>query len=135
MYQKIFIIGRLGRDPEMRFTPGGSPVTTFSVATDRQYPGADGALVKETAWFKVAAWGKLAESCNTYLAKGKLVAVEGRLNVDGATGGPRTWVGKDNTVHAAFEMTAMTVRFLSPSEKAVADASAEEPDQIEDIPF
>ncbi len=135
MFQKLYIIGRLGKDPEMRFTPNGSPVTTFSVATDRQYTGPDGVLVKETAWFRVAAWGKLAESCNTYLAKGKLVLVEGRLNVDGATGGPRTWVAQDGTVRASFEMTAMTVRFLSPSEKTTAEASAEEPDQVEDIPF
>ena len=82
MYQKLLIIGRLGRDPEMRFTPTGQAVTSFSVATDRSYTDQAGKPVKETVWFKVSAWGKLAETCNTYLQKGKLVLVEGRLTVD-----------------------------------------------------
>ena len=72
MYQKLVIIGRLGRDPEMRFTPTGQAVTSFSVATDRSYTDQAGKPVKETVWFKVSAWGKLAETCNTYLQKGKL---------------------------------------------------------------
>ena len=101
MYQKLVIIGRLGRDPEMRFTPTGQAVTSFSVATDRSYTDQAGKPVKETVWFKVSAWGKLAETCNTYLQKGKLVLVEGRLTAD-KSGGPRVWTGQDGTPRATL---------------------------------
>ena len=77
MYSKIIIIGNLGRDPEMRFSPSGDPVTTFSVATSRRYGDKD-----ETTWFRVSVWGKQAESCNTYLSKGSKVLVEGRLKAE-----------------------------------------------------
>lgn len=76
MYQSITVIGRLGRDPEMRYLPNGDPVTSFSIATDRAYKGKDGQLVKETTWFRVSVFGKSAESTNQFLSKGKLVLVE-----------------------------------------------------------
>ena len=110
---KVMIIGRLGRDPEMRYTPAGQAVTNFSVATSRQYTGSDGNQVKETIWFRVSAWGKQAETCNQYLKKGSKVLVEGRLTPDPTTGGPRLWQRQDGTTNASFEVSANTVRFLS----------------------
>ena len=81
MYQKIIIVGNLGRDPEMRFTPEGNPVTSFSVAASRRYKDKD-----ETTWFRVTVWGKQAETANQYLQKGSKVLVEGRLRRKTALG-------------------------------------------------
>ncbi len=138
MYQKLVIVGRLGRDPEMRFTPTGQAVTSFSVATDRQYTDQSGKPVKETVWFKVTAWGKLAETCNTYLQKGKLVLIEGRLTVDAKTGGPRVWTGQDGQARASYEVTAQTVKFLSQRSEGGGEPGQEEELDIapsEEIPF
>lgn len=139
MYQKIMILGRLGRDPEMRYTPAGKAVTSFSVATDRQYPDQSGKLVKETIWFRVTAWDKLAENCNNFLTKGKLVFVEGRLTVDPKTGGPRIWTGQDGVTHASFEISASTIKFLSPKSEGAGGGTASDDDMetapVEDIPF
>lgn len=112
MYHTIIIAGNLGRDPEMRYTPSGQAVCNFSVATNRQYTASDGTSVKETIWFRVSTWGKTAETCNQYLRRGSKVLVEGRLNPDPKTGGPRIWQGQ-NGPGASFEITANTVRFLS----------------------
>ena len=76
---KVMIIGHLGRDPEMRYTPSGRPVTTFTVATSRTWSTGDGERHSETEWFNVVAWGNLAEICKQYLTKGQQVYVEGRL--------------------------------------------------------
>ena len=113
MYQTIIIAGNLGRDPEMRYIPSGQAVTSFSVATNRQYTNSNGERIKETVWFRVTVWGKMAETCNQYLQKGSKVLVEGRLTADPATGGPRLWTGNDGQPRASFEVTAQTVRFLS----------------------
>ena len=137
MYHTIIIVGNVGRDPEMRYTPAGQAVTSFSVATSRQYNNQQGQQVKETIWFKVTTWGKTAETCSQYVKKGSKVLVEGRLNPDPNTGGPRIWSRQDGTSGASFEVTANTVRFLSsraeggaPGEEA-AEAGA--PDA--EIPF
>jgi single-strand DNA-binding protein len=114
MFHTIIIVGNLGRDPEMRYTPSGQAVTNFSLATSRNYTDSSGQQVKETIWFRVATWGKLAETCNQYLKSGKKVLVEGRLVPDLNTGGPRIWNRQDGTPSASFEVTAQTVRFLSP---------------------
>ena len=106
MYQKLIIIGNLGRDPEQRFTPDGTPVTTFSVATSRKFGEKD-----ETTWFRVTVWNKQAESCNQYLHKGSKVLVEGRLRPD-ESGNPRVFERKDGSSGASFEVTAESVRFL-----------------------
>jgi single-strand DNA-binding protein len=113
MYHTLIIVGNVGRDPEMRYTPSGQPVTSFSVATNRQYTGNNGQVVKETIWFKITTWGKQAEVCNQYLKKGSKVLIEGRLNPDPATGSPKIWTKQDGTAGASFEVTASTVRFLS----------------------
>jgi single-strand DNA-binding protein len=113
MFQTIILAGNLGRDPEMRYTPTGQAVTSFSVATNRQWTNNNGETVKETIWFRVSAWGKMAETCNQYLKKGSKVLVEGRLTADSATGGPRVWTGQDGAPRASFEVSAQTVRFLS----------------------
>ncbi len=113
MFQTIILAGNLGRDPEMRYTPSGQPVTSFSVATNRQYTNNNGETVKETIWFRVSVWGKRAETCNQYLKKGSKVLVEGRLTADAATGGPRIWNAQDGTARASFEVNAQNVTFLS----------------------
>jgi single-strand DNA-binding protein len=113
MYQKLTIVGNLGNDPEMRYTPSGQAVTNLSVATNRQYTSNSGERVKETTWFRVSVWGKQAEACNQYLRKGSKVLVEGRMNADPNTGGPRIWTANDGSPRASFEVTAQTVRFLS----------------------
>ena len=138
MYQKIIIVGNLGGDPEMRYTPSGQAVTNFSVATNRQYTSSDGQRVKETVWFRVSAWGRQAETCNQFLRRGSKVLVEGRLTADPATGGPRTWTGSDGQMRASYEITAQSVNFLSTrSEDEAFQASNQAGNQTDDdeIPF
>lgn len=126
MYQRIEVIGRLGRKPEMKFTPTGQAVTSFSVATDNQYTNAAGEKVKETTWFRVQVWGKNAENCNMYLDKGSLVFVAGRMVADKSTGGPKVYAKKDETFSASFEINASEVKFLTPKSEASVRAQAEE---------
>jgi single-strand DNA-binding protein len=140
MYHTIILVGNLGRDPEMRYTPSGQAVTNFSVATNRQYTGSDGQLVKETIWFRVSTWGKNAENCNQYLKRGSKVLVEGRLVPDISTGGPRIWNRQDGTPTASYEVSAQNVRFLSTrgEDDSGGVTPGESPGQGEDtsdIPF
>ncbi|MCI0394235.1 MAG: single-stranded DNA-binding protein [Chloroflexi bacterium] len=115
MYQRIIVVGNLGGDPEMRYMPDGTAVTSFSVATNRRWTdGRSGETKDETCWFRVSVWGKQAETTNQFLTKGQKVLVEGRLKPDPQTGGPRLWTGQDGTVRASFEISADAVRFLSP---------------------
>jgi single-strand DNA-binding protein len=141
MYHTLIIVGNVGKDPEMRFTPSGQAVTSFSVATNRQYTSGNGEQIKETIWFRVTTWGKQAEVCNQYVKKGMKVLVEGRLTPDKATGGPRVWTKQDGSAGASFEVTAGTVRFLSSrgevgemSTQGGGYESAELPPE-DDIPF
>lgn len=129
MYQKVIIIGNLGRDPEMRYTPDGNPVTSFSVATSRRYGEKD-----ETTWFRVTVWNKQAENCNQYLHKGSKVLVEGRLRPD-ANGGPSVFQRRDGSWGASFDLTADTVRFLSPKGEEAGGQNFGPMDDDEDIPF
>jgi len=138
MYQNLIIVGNLGRDPEMRYTPSGQAVTNFNVATNRKYTASDGNKVEETTWFRISTWGKTAEVCNQYLKKGSKVLVEGRLNPDTDTGGPRIWTRQDGTSAASFEITANQVRFLSTRVEAEGAYTADDSQGIsepEDIPF
>ena len=97
----------------MRYTPSGTPVTSMNIATNRKYTGSDGQVVKETTWFRVSVFGKMAETCAQYLKKGSAVLVEGRLTPDKNSGGPRTYQKQDGTTGATYEVNANTVRFLS----------------------
>lgn len=110
MFHKLILVGNLGRDPEMRYTPSGQAVTTLNIATNRTWT-QDGEQRKETVWFRVTVWGRQAETVNEYLRKGRQVLVEGRLNPDD-NGNPRVWTGNDGQARASFEVTAQTVRFL-----------------------
>jgi single-strand DNA-binding protein len=102
---KVMIIGHLGRDPEMRYTPSGKPVTTFTVATSRSWNSTDGERHTETEWFNVVAWGNLAEICKQYLAKGQQVYVEGRLQT-------RRWEDNDGVKHTSVEIVASEMMML-----------------------
>ena len=134
MFQTIILIGNLGKEPEMRYTPSGQPVVSFSVATNRSYKGADGQPVKETTWFRVTAWGKQAETCNQYLHKGSKVLVEGRMTPDPDTGGPRIWES-NGKMGASYEVTASTVRFLSGREDHEEGEAVGGDAFVPDIPF
>ena len=140
MYQKIIIVGNLGRDPEMRYTPSGQPVTNLSVATSYRWTDQEGQQQERTTWFRVSVWGKQAETCNQYLSKGRQVLVEGSLQPDPATGGPRIWTRQDGTAGASFEVRAFTVRFLGGRAEGVevgVEVGPEEEEAIEEgeIPF
>jgi len=99
---KVMIIGNVGTEPEMRFTPNGNPVTSFRVATNRVYAPPEGERRRETEWFGVVAWNKLAEQCNQFLTKGRLVYVEGRLQT-------RTWESQDGQKRSRAEIVANRV--------------------------
>ena len=112
-YQKLIIVGNLGHDPQMRYTPDGQAVTHFSMATNRRWTQGDGATSEETTWFRVTAWGRLAEVAAQYLHQGRQVMVEGRLNPARATGGPRIWTGNDGEPHANYEVTVERLVLLN----------------------
>lgn len=108
-FQQITLVGHLGRDPEMRYTPTGVPVTNFSMAVSRTWTDQSGQRQEKTLWFRVAAWRKLAETVSQYATKGSHVLVVGELEE------PRTWTdAKDGSTRAGLEVTANTVRFLGP---------------------
>ncbi|MCG2767411.1 MAG: single-stranded DNA-binding protein [Anaerolineae bacterium] len=131
MYEKVIIVGNLGRDPEMRYTPSGKAVTNLNVATNRRWTNAEGQTQDETTWFRVAVWGKQAETCNQYLSKGSQVLIEGdRIKA-------RAYKNRDGEPAASLEVTAFRVRFLGGGRGEPTEAPAEEP-PIEDeaeIPF
>ena len=105
MLNKCMVIGHLGADPEMRYTANGAAVTTFNVASSRQFSGPDGQRREETEWFSVVTWNRLAETCSQYLTKGRLVYVEGRLQT-------RSWEGQDGQKRYRTELVAQEVKFL-----------------------
>ena len=102
---KIIVIGNVGRDPEMRYTPSGQAVTSFSVASNRRYRTSDGEQRDETEWFNVSAFGRLSEICNQYLTRGRQVYVEGRLR-------GRSYTDRDGQPRYSLEITANEVQFL-----------------------
>jgi len=118
MYQHTVIVGNLGRDPEMRYTPSGVPVTTFSVAVSRKWKSQDGESHEKTTWFRVKAWRKLGELCNQYLSKGRQVLVEGEIDAS-------AWMGQDGEPRATLELTAQTVRFLGSRSSGEYDSGGE----------
>ncbi|MBS1250628.1 MAG: Single-stranded DNA-binding protein [Chloroflexi bacterium] len=141
MYQKITIVGNLGRDPEMRYTPSGQAVTNINVATNRRWTTNDGERAEETTWFRVSVWGSQGEAVNQWLRQGSRVLVEGRLRPDPETGSPRIWTRQDGTPGASFEITARRVVFLSSKAEDEAyqaksgDSGGPAPVQEDEIPF
>ena len=123
---KITLIGNVGSDPEMRYTPNGKAVTSFRMATNYRYNGPDGERKEETEWFRVNVWGKQAESCNQFLSKGKRVYVEGRLR-------SRNWEGQDGQMRTSLEVSANRVIFLDRT--AAASLPEEGEVEPEDLPF
>ena len=135
---KVTIIGNVGGEPEMRFTPNGKPVTSFTVATNWVYTTSEGERKQETEWFSVVAWNRLAEQCNQFLGKGRLVYAEGRLQT-------RTWEGQEGQQQSRTEVIANRVIFLDrrastslPEEKAeekAEDGGGTADLEPDDIPF
>jgi len=135
MLQKITLIGNLGGDPELRYTTSGQSVCNFSVATSRKWTGGDGQAHEETVWWRANVWGKMGEACNTYLAKGRQVYIEGRVVVDAATGGPRIWFTQDGQARASFEITAFEVKFLGSRGDSAPREAGPPPMTEDEIPF
>lgn len=140
MYSKHVLIGHLGSDPEMRYTPTGQAVCSFRMAVNRRWNDAQGQPHEETTWYKIAAWGKLAETCSQYLSKGKQVLVEGdRIKVD-------VYTNREGQAAASMELTVQTVKFLGgrdgaqpgaarPSSSAVPAYENTGPYSEDEIPF
>lgn len=125
---KVMIIGNLGRDPEMRYTPSGRPVTTFSVATSRSWNTSEGERRVETEWFNVVAWSSLAEICKQYLTKGQQVYIEGRLQT-------RQWDDSDGNKHTSIEIVANEMIILGDRRDASEGAIEEEGLMDDEFPF
>ena len=126
---KVMIIGNLGREPEMRYTSSGRPVTSFSVATSRAWTTPDGERHEETEWFNVVAWGNLAETCKQYLSKGQRVYIEGRLQT-------RKWEDKEGVTKYTTEIVANEMIMLSDRREGTGSLPPQEPASEEDeFPF
>ncbi len=136
-HNKIEVIGILGRDPESRFIPSGTQVTNFSVAVNDDYKNKEGELVKQTIWYKVVAWSKLAEICSQYLKKGSKVFISGKLvHVNGE---PRVWQNKEGEYHASFEITLQELEMLGGGERRDSGPNLDTPPVVEEdsdeLPF
>ena len=116
---KVMIIGHLGKDPEMRLTPSGRAVTTYSVATSRKWNTKNGERKSETEWFNIVSWGSLAEISNQYLAKGQQVYIEGRLQ-------SRQWEGDDGKQRTTVEIVAKEMIMLGERKKKTSESDVNE---------
>lgn len=137
---KVILIGRLGKDPEMRFTPSGKAVTNFTLATNENWTDQGGERQERTEWHRIVTWGKLAENCAKLLSKGKQVYIEGRLQT-------RQWDDRDGNKRYTTEIVAQTMQILSPmdGQGAASDGlpdymNGEEnrtgtPEGFDDVPF
>jgi len=125
---KVMIIGNLGRDPEMRYTPSGRPVTTFSVATSRAWNTSEGEKHVETEWFNVVAWSNLAEICKQYLTKGQQVYIEGRLQT-------RHWEDQEGNKHTSVEIVANEMIILGERRETGEAGGESESMEEEEFPF
>ena len=117
---KVMVIGHLGRDPEMRYTPSGRPVTTFTIAVSRSWNTADGERRTETEWFNIVAWGNLAEICKQYLHKGQQVYIDGRLQT-------RRWEDKEGQKHTSVEVVANEMMMLGDRRDSSSQTQETEP--------
>lgn len=130
MFLRIILIGHLGADPELRYTPSGQPVTSFRMATTRRWNDREsGEGREETTWFRVTVWGKQAEACNEFLSKGRLVLVE----ADRIQASP--YLNKEGQPAASLEITARAVRFLGGRGAQAEEGPAEIPEDLDAIPF
>jgi single-strand DNA-binding protein len=142
MFNQIILVGNLGNDPEMRYTPNGVPVTSFSLAVSKRWTSQDGQKQEKTTWYRINAWRKEAELASQYLTKGRQVMVVGELDE------ARMFTGRDGQVHVSLEVTAHTIRFLggrgesaggadvgSAHAAPAANAGGEPQISDEDIPF
>jgi single-strand DNA-binding protein len=120
---KVMVIGHLGKDPEMRYTPSGRPVTTFSIAVSRSWNTADGERRSETEWFNIVSWGNLAEICKQYLHKGQQVYIEGRLQT-------RYWEDKEGQKHTSVEVVANEMLMLG--DRRDSSSSSQESEEEND---
>jgi single-strand DNA-binding protein len=134
---KIIIIGNLGRDPEVRYTPTGQMVASFSIASNHRYKTASGEQREETEWFNCQAFGKLAETCNAYLSKGQQVYVEGRLT-------SRTYQTRDGQTRHSNDITIREIQFLGskgadafvpPIDSRTGTPEQMDVDAVDDLPF
>jgi len=137
MVNKAMLIGRLGKDPEVRYTPDGTMVTNFNLATDEQWKDKDGEKVQKTEWHRIVTFGKLAEICGNYLVKGKLIFVEGRIQT-------RSWEDKDGVKRFTTEIIASNMQMLDSKAQSKADDSSSEASSVssnnagtptDDVPF
>ncbi|MFB0517675.1 MAG: single-stranded DNA-binding protein [Acidobacteriota bacterium] len=130
---KVILLGRLGKDPELKYIPSGAPVANFSIATDEVWIDRNSEKQKRTEWHRIVAWGKLAEFCGEYLSKGRLLYVEGRLR-------SRTWEDRNGNQRTTTEVNATDIVLLGRRpEEAPEEAQPEAPEEgeitDEDIPF
>lgn len=125
---KVMLIGRLGHEPEMRYTPSGRPLTKFQLAANRSWKSADGEKKSETEWFNVVTWGKLAEICNQYLTKGQQVYIEGRLHT-------RQWQDEEGGNHSTVEVIAQEMLMLNSKSGELESESGEGPFPEDEYPF
>jgi single-strand DNA-binding protein len=125
---KVMVIGNMGRDPELRYTPSGKPVTSFSLASSRSWIAPNGERREETEWFNVVAWGSLAEICNQKLFKSQQVYIEGRLQT-------RTWEDDNGQRHFRTEVVASDMIILGPKDKHRFKSEAAEDDYFDEDPY
>lgn len=133
-FQKIIVVGNLGQDPELRYTQAGQAVCTLSIATNEKWSDKAGNPQERTTWFKITVWGKQGENCEKYLAKGRSVLVEGRIQTDSYE--------KDGVKHYTWEVVADRVQFLSGDsgnsgggKKRTPPAESQQSFNDDDIPF
>ncbi len=125
---KVMIIGDLGRDPEMKYTSSGKSITTFSVATNRSWVTSSGERKTETEWFRVVAWGSLAEICYKHLSKSQKVYIEGRLQT-------HSWEDENNNKHSNVEIVAKEMIILNRKDRNSNDDNSYDDDDIDDMDF
>jgi len=129
-FEQMIIVGNLGRDPEMRYTQDGTPVTNLSVAVNNKWKTQDGETRESVKWFRVSVWGPQGEAANQYLSKGRQVQVVGTLVHDPENGGPKVYKKSDGTYGASFELRARNVLFLGGRQDGDAPAQDDDGDSI-----
>jgi single-strand DNA-binding protein len=127
-FNKIIIVGNLGRDPELRYTPQGTPVCSFSMATSERRKDKSGEMQEQTTWFKVTLWHRQAETASQYLVKGKTVYIEGRLRVE-------TFTDKDGKDRHSLEVTATDMQFIGSKDQKESPGTGGQQVPDEDVPF